>query len=92
MCPAELICEGDPRKRRALIERIQAVFYEDVGRIKIGDLFTLYAIRDLVPERPVPALLERVARALSDGAAPGAQAAAGALCRRPSFMITSSAS
>lgn len=27
--------------------RIQAVFYDDVGRIKMGDLFTMYAIRDL---------------------------------------------
>jgi len=44
---AELIREGDPRKRRALIERVQAVFYEDVGRIKMGDLFTMYATRDL---------------------------------------------
>ena len=44
---AELIRENDPKKRRVLIERIQAVFYEDVGRIKMGDLFTLYATRDL---------------------------------------------
>ena len=43
----ELIREADPRKRRVLIERIQAVFYEDVGRIKMGDFFTLYATRDL---------------------------------------------
>ena len=44
---AELIRENDPRKRRAIIERIQAVFYEDVGRIKMGDFFTLYGTRDL---------------------------------------------
>jgi peptide/nickel transport system substrate-binding protein len=44
---AELIRESDPKKRRALIERIQAVFYEDVGRIKMGDFFTMYATRDL---------------------------------------------
>jgi peptide/nickel transport system substrate-binding protein len=44
---AELIRESDPRKRRALIERIQAVFYDDVGRIKMGDFFILYATRDL---------------------------------------------
>lgn len=31
----ELVRETDPKKRRALIERIQAVFYEDVGRIKM---------------------------------------------------------
>ena len=44
---AELIKENDPKKRRAIIERIQAVFYEDVGRIKMGDFFTLYATRDV---------------------------------------------
>jgi peptide/nickel transport system substrate-binding protein len=44
---AELVREGDPKKRRAIIERIQAVFYEDVGRIKMGDFFTLYGTRDL---------------------------------------------
>jgi peptide/nickel transport system substrate-binding protein len=44
---AELIRESDPKKRRAIIERIQAVFYEDVGRIKMGDFFTMYATRDL---------------------------------------------
>jgi peptide/nickel transport system substrate-binding protein len=43
----ELIREADPKKRRALIERIQVVFYEDVGRIKMGDFFNLYATRDL---------------------------------------------
>jgi peptide/nickel transport system substrate-binding protein len=44
---AELIRESDPRKRRAVIERIQAVFYEDVGRIKMGDFFIMYVSRDL---------------------------------------------
>ena len=44
---AELIREIDPKKRRAIIERIQAVFYEDVGRIKMGDIFIMYATRDL---------------------------------------------
>jgi peptide/nickel transport system substrate-binding protein len=44
---AELIRESDPKKRRALIERIQAIFYDDVGRIKLGDYFTMYATRDL---------------------------------------------
>ena len=43
----ELIRESDPKKRRVLIERIQAVFYEDVGRVKMGDFFTMYATRDL---------------------------------------------
>ena len=41
----ELARETDPRKRKALIERIQVLFYEDVGRIKFGDLFTLAAVR-----------------------------------------------
>ena len=44
---AELLRENDPKKRRAVIEKIQAVFYEDVGRIKMGDVFALYATRDL---------------------------------------------
>mgnify|MGYP003300222503 CR=1 FL=1 len=35
---------------RALIERIQVVFYEDVGRIKMGDIFTLYATREEAEE------------------------------------------
>ncbi len=44
----ELIRENDPKKRRVLIERIQGVFYEDVGRVKMGDFFTMYATtRDL---------------------------------------------
>jgi peptide/nickel transport system substrate-binding protein len=43
----ELIRESDPKKRRVLIERIQAVFYDDVGRIKMGDFFTMYGSRDL---------------------------------------------
>jgi len=34
---AELLREIDPKKRRALIERIQAVFYEDVGRMLEGE-------------------------------------------------------
>jgi peptide/nickel transport system substrate-binding protein len=45
---AEMLRENDPAKRRILIERIQAVFYEDVGRIKMGDFFNLLATtRDL---------------------------------------------
>ena len=42
---ADLARETDPRKRRAIIEKIQAIFYEDVGRIKIGDYFTLEVTR-----------------------------------------------
>jgi peptide/nickel transport system substrate-binding protein len=42
---AELTRESDPRKRKAIIERIQALFYEDVGRIKFGDVFYFRAAR-----------------------------------------------
>ena len=41
----ELLREADPKKRKALIERIQAIFYDDVGRIKFGDYFLLDVIR-----------------------------------------------
>jgi peptide/nickel transport system substrate-binding protein len=37
--------ETDPKKRRAIIEKVQALFYEDVGRIKIGDYFDLLVTR-----------------------------------------------
>jgi peptide/nickel transport system substrate-binding protein len=40
-----LMKEGDPKKRRALLERIQQIFYEDVGRIKFGDFFSLDVTR-----------------------------------------------
>jgi len=42
---ADLARETDPRKRRAIIERVQAIFYEDVGRIKLGDYYLLQAMR-----------------------------------------------
>ena len=42
---ADLARETDPRKRRAIIERVQAIFYEDVGRIKFGDYFQLDVTR-----------------------------------------------
>jgi ABC-type transport system substrate-binding protein len=42
---AELARETDPRKRKALIDRIQVLFYEDVGRIKLGDYFGLAVTR-----------------------------------------------
>jgi peptide/nickel transport system substrate-binding protein len=42
---ADLAREVDPRKRRALIERLQAIFYDDVGRVKLGDYFSLDAVR-----------------------------------------------
>jgi peptide/nickel transport system substrate-binding protein len=41
----ELIREGDAKKRKAIVDRIQAIFYEDVGRIKLGDTFTLNVVR-----------------------------------------------
>src|SRR5712692_8315290 len=41
----ELARETDLRKRKAIIDRIQVIFYEDVGQIKFGDLFTLAVIR-----------------------------------------------
>ena len=42
---AELARETDPKKRRALIDRLQTLFYEDVGRIKFGDYFSLDLVR-----------------------------------------------
>jgi peptide/nickel transport system substrate-binding protein len=51
---AELIRESDTQKRRALIERIQAVFYEDVGRVKMGDFFGFLVSRDLKGFQPSP--------------------------------------
>ena len=41
----ELARETDLRKRKAIIDRIQVLFYEDVGRIKFGDLFSLSVVR-----------------------------------------------
>ena len=41
----ELARETDPRKRKAIIDRIQVLFYEDVGSIKVGDLFALSVVR-----------------------------------------------
>jgi peptide/nickel transport system substrate-binding protein len=52
----ELVREADTKKRRALIERIQAVFYEDVGRVKMGDFFILLVTRDLKGFEPSPFL------------------------------------
>ncbi|HEV8436636.1 MAG TPA: ABC transporter substrate-binding protein [Methylomirabilota bacterium] len=42
---AELQRETDVKKRKALIDQIQAIFYEDVGRIKYGDFFSLDVVR-----------------------------------------------
>jgi peptide/nickel transport system substrate-binding protein len=33
--------ESDPRKRKAMWEKVQQLFYEDVGRVKFGDWFGL---------------------------------------------------
>ena len=44
--------EADPKKRRALLERIQQIFYEDVGRIKFGDSFSLDVVRKDVRNFP----------------------------------------
>jgi ABC-type transport system substrate-binding protein len=41
----ELARETDLRKRKAIIDRIQVLFYEDVGRIKFGDFFGLAVTR-----------------------------------------------
>jgi peptide/nickel transport system substrate-binding protein len=38
---ADLARETDAKKRRAIVERIQAVFHDEVGRIKFGDYFSL---------------------------------------------------
>jgi len=40
--------ETGPKKRRAMWEKVQTLFYEDVGRVKFGDSFSLEAIRNSV--------------------------------------------
>src|SRR2546428_3159013 len=37
--------EADPKKRRAMWDKVQTIFYEDVGRVKFGDFFSLLAVR-----------------------------------------------
>jgi len=37
--------ETDVKKRKELVDRIQTIFYEDVGRIKFGDAFPFHAAR-----------------------------------------------
>jgi peptide/nickel transport system substrate-binding protein len=44
--------ETDPKKRKALLERVQQLFYEDVGRIKFGDYFSLDVVRKEVQNLP----------------------------------------
>ena len=41
----ELRSENDPKKRKAIIDRVQTIYYEDVGTVKIADYFTLDAAR-----------------------------------------------
>src|SRR5262245_24158490 len=41
----ELARETDTRKRRDIIDRVQTLYYEDVGHIKFGDLFGLTVVR-----------------------------------------------
>ncbi len=54
---AEMLRETDPMKRKAQIERIQAIFYDDVGRVKLGDYFTFFVTRkDLRGFRATPHL------------------------------------
>jgi peptide/nickel transport system substrate-binding protein len=49
--------ELDPKKRYALWEKVQGVFYADAGRIKIGDYFRLDAKRkDVQGHEPGPYL------------------------------------
>ena len=40
--------EGDVKKRRAMWDKVQELFYEDVGRVKFGDSFSLDIIRTSV--------------------------------------------
>ena len=42
---AELARETDTRKRKGIIDRVQTLFYEDVGQIRFGDLFQLSVVR-----------------------------------------------
>ncbi len=37
--------ESDPKRRRAMWEKVQVLFYEDVGRVKFGDYFSLDVTR-----------------------------------------------
>lgn len=54
---ADMAREIDPKKRRAIIEKVQALFYEDVGRIKFGDYFDLWVTRKEVRGfKPAPYL------------------------------------
>src|SRR5262245_13699685 len=41
----ELAREADARKRKGIMDRVQALSYEDVGQTKFGDLFNLDVVR-----------------------------------------------
>jgi peptide/nickel transport system substrate-binding protein len=41
----QLVREADPKKRKPIWDRIQQLFYEDAGRIKFGDYYSLEAYR-----------------------------------------------
>ena len=54
---AELRRESDIKRRMLIVERIQTLFYEDVGRVKLGDFFTLdLARRELRGDSRTPRL------------------------------------
>ena len=42
---AELARESDAKKRKAIIERVQTIFYDDVAKIKFGDAFIFHVAR-----------------------------------------------
>jgi peptide/nickel transport system substrate-binding protein len=42
---AEIDRESDLTRRKVILEKVQKLFYEDVGQIKLGDFFTLDAVR-----------------------------------------------
>jgi peptide/nickel transport system substrate-binding protein len=44
--------ETDAKKRKVLLERVQQLFHEDVGRIKFGDYFSLDVVRKDVKNFP----------------------------------------
>jgi peptide/nickel transport system substrate-binding protein len=50
--------EGDPKVRRAAWEKVQGLMYEDVGRIKLGDYFSLAVqrkdVKGLLPVNEMP--------------------------------------
>ena len=42
---AALARETDGKKRKAMWDKVQQIFYDDVGRVKFGDVFGLTAVR-----------------------------------------------